>query len=61
MNNTEALKQILEQPLNRDEILTERIRQFLMGVFDAGKIVGFREGYESGRQDEQGVSKKGGM
>ncbi len=51
MNNTEALKEILKEPLCGDKQLTERIAQFLMGVFDAGRIVGFREGYATGKCD----------
>ncbi len=51
MNNTEALKEILKEPLCGDKQLTERISQFLMGVFDAGRIVRFREGYAAGKRE----------
>lgn len=61
MKNTETLKRLLKEPLDGNGEVTERIRQFLIGIFDAGKIVGYKQGYEAGKEDEQNVSKKGGQ
>lgn len=59
-----TLNEILKEPLeNKKEFkeFQERTYQFLLGIYEAGKAVGFKQGYESGREDEQSVSKKGGM
>lgn len=62
------LKQFLKEPLEdtkQFKEFQERIYQFLIGFVEMGKLIGQREayqrGYDAGREDEQGVSKKGGM
>ena len=64
MNSTQTLKEILKRRLNGKEKVEQRIYEFLLGILDAGKLVGYKEGYErgyeNGRDDEERVSKKGG-
>ena len=55
------LKQLPKEPLeNKKEFkdFQECTYQFLLGIFEAGKMVGFKQGYEVGKEDEQGVSKR---
>ncbi len=47
MSNAQVLKQLLKEPLeDREEFkdFQERTYQFLLGIYDAGRIVGFKEG-----------------
>ncbi len=48
MNNLESLKHRLKEKLEGNEILTERLYQFLKGMFDAGWQVGQKAGYDEG-------------
>ncbi len=65
MNNTEALKQLLKQPLEdtkQFKDFQERTYQFLLGIYDWGKLIGFKEGekdweqkaYDAGWRDPDG-------
>ena len=54
MENREDLKRILKKPLDRlDEEISKRLGQFLAGIFDAGRAVGFKEGYAEAQKEKK--------
>jgi len=51
MDNIRALKSILKEPLVREGIINERLAQFLAGVYEAGRLTGFEEGYKRAKAE----------
>ncbi len=46
--NIRTLKRLMTAPLDKPGILEIRLGEFLKGVFDAGRIMGFSKGYDEG-------------